>query len=221
MVMHLDLDTLLIEQQANLRADVLQRVGRRHREVAALDRRPVREVPCLVLDSGRPGSLFRLDLYERAGHVDAPRDRIEDEKFGLRAEVRGIAQSGRLQIRLGALGERTWVAVVALAGRRLDHVAGDDQRVFLAERIHARRGRIRHQQHVRRFDSLPPADRRAVERVTVLELVLLERLGRHRHVLFLALCIGEAQIDEQDLVVRDHFHDVFGRRHSFSSITRG
>ena len=44
-VMHLDFHALLLEREAHRVADVLQRVGRRHREIAALDRRAVPMLP--------------------------------------------------------------------------------------------------------------------------------------------------------------------------------
>ena len=52
-------------------------------------------------------------------HVDA----VEDEEFVLGTEVRDVGDAGRLEIRLGALGERARVALVALAVGRLDDVA--------------------------------------------------------------------------------------------------
>ena len=71
-----------------------------------------------------------------------------------------------------------------------------------------RRARIRHQQHVGRLDALPAGDRRAVERVAELELVVVELLGRHGDVLLLAARVGEAEVDELDLLVLDHFQHV-------------
>jgi hypothetical protein len=213
MVVHFDLDALLLQQQADLGADVHQRVGRRHRKIAALHRRPVRQVARVVVDAGRPRRFLRLDLHEGARHVDAPGDRVENEKLRLRAEIGRVAQAARLQVRLAPLGERTRIALIALAGSRLDHIARQNQRVFFAERIHPRRAGVRHQQHVRCLDPLPTGDRRAVESVPIGELVVPERLGGHRDVLLLAPGVGKAQINEFDFVVRDHFHYVFGRRH--------
>ncbi len=67
----------------------------------------------------------REDLAVAARHVDRPLDGVEDEELGLGAEVRGVAEAGRLEVGLGALGERARIALVALAVRRLDHVAGE------------------------------------------------------------------------------------------------
>ena len=41
-----------------------------------------------------------------------------------------------------------------------------------------------------------------------LELVVVERLGRHRDVLLLAAGVGEAEVDELDLLVLDHLEHV-------------
>ena len=72
--------------------------------------------------------------------------------------------------------------------------------------------RIRHQQHVGGLDALPAGDRGAVERVALLELVLVEVLHRHGDVLLLAARVGEAEVDELDLLVLDELQYVIGRR---------
>ena len=48
-VMHFDFDALLLEREAHRVADVLQRIDRRHREIAALDRRAVAHVAAFEL----------------------------------------------------------------------------------------------------------------------------------------------------------------------------
>ena len=81
------------------------------------------------------------------------------------------------------------------------------------ERIHMDRLGIGHQHHVGLVDRLPAGDRGAVEHDAVGEHVLVDLDDVHGHVLHLALRIGEAQIDEFDVVVLDLLHDVFGCRH--------
>ena len=107
------------------------------------------------------------------------------------------------------------VARVALAGDRVGHVAVHHQRLPPAERIEVRGVRIRDEHHVALLDLLEAAHRRAVERVAVLELPLVEHVGRDRHVLHHAGQVAEAQVDElhllgahqlQDLVRRSVFH---------------
>ncbi len=53
-----------------------------------------------------------------------------------------------------------------------------------------------------------PGDRRAVERMTRLELVGVERLGGHGDVLLLAARVGEAEVDELDFLVLDQLQHV-------------
>ncbi len=199
--MHLHLDAHLFHREAHRGADVLQRVDRRHREVAALHRRTMAHVAALELLARRPRGLLREHLAVAARHVDVPLDGVEDEELGLGAEVARVAEAGRLEVRLGALGERARIALVALAVRRLDHVARDEQRRLVHERIDVGGARIRHQQHVGRLDALPAGDRRAVERMAAVELVLRELPGRHGDVLLLAARVREAKVDELDLLV--------------------
>ncbi len=127
----------------------------------------------------------------------------------------------RLEIRLGALGERARVAVVALAVGRLDHVAGDVERRLVGERIDARGIRIGHEQHVRGLDALPAGDRRSVERMAVVELVLRELLRRDLNVLFLAARVSKAKVDELDLLVLERLQYIGGCSHAILLLVRG
>lgn len=195
-------------QQAHFRTHVLERVDRRDRKVAALRARTVARVAAFEFLACRPRRFFGIDLHEAARHVRVPLNRVENEEFRLRTEVSRIAEARALQVRFAALRERTRIALVALAVGRLDHVAGQHQRRFFIERVDERGVRIRHEQHVRRFDALPARDRRAVERMAVLELVFVKRRNRHRHVLFLAARIREAEIDKLDVLVLHELHDV-------------
>jgi hypothetical protein len=92
-VVHFHFDALLFQREADRVADVLQRIGRRNREVAAFDRGAVPHVATLVFLTGGPRGLFRLDLHEAAGHVDVPGHRVEDEKLGLGPEIRDVSQA--------------------------------------------------------------------------------------------------------------------------------
>ncbi len=207
-VMHFDRNAERLEDQTHLGAHVLERVDRRRREVAALHRGPVAGVAVLVLLAGVPGPFLGLDLRETARHVVAPAHAVEHEELGFRAEERGVAQARGLHVGLGTLGQRPWVALVGLAVAGFDHVAGQEQRRLLEERVDVGGVRVRHQQHVRSLDALPASDRRPVERVARTELVLIEMGHRHGHVLFLATGVGEAEIDELDFVFLHHLHHV-------------
>jgi len=214
-------DAALLEQQAHLRAHVLEAVHRRHREVAALDAGPVRHVAALELLVRAPGRLLRGDADVAAVHADVPVHLVEDEELGLGPEVGGVADAAGLQVGLGALGERARVAIVGLAVPGLEHVAAQDQRRFLEERVDVGRVGIGHQQHVRRLDALPAGDRRSVEGVARGELVLLEGGHGDGDVLFLAAGVGEAEVDELDFVLLHHLHHVGdGLAHSLFSSRR-
>jgi hypothetical protein len=167
----------------------------------------------LGLLATRPGRFLRVDLQGAAGHVDAPRHRIENEEFGFGSEVGGVADAAGLEIGLGALGDRTRIAVVAAAVGRIDDVAGDDDGRLIEEGVNIGGARIGHQLHVRSLNPLPAGDRRTIESVAVLELVFAKSADRHGHVLLLATGIGEAEVNELRLVFLDHVDYVLRACH--------
>ena len=63
------------------------------------------------------------------------------------------------------------------------------------------------------FDALPAGDRGAVEGVSFLERVFADRARMRGHVLHLALGVGEAEIDELDVLVLDHLQDIASALH--------
>ena len=206
--MHLDLEADLLARQAHGRAHVLERIHGRHREVAALDAGTVALVAVRVFLGGVPRTLHRVDLVERAAHLVAVAHPVEDEELVLGTEQRGVGDAGRLQVRLGALGERARVALVALHGGRLDDVAADVDRGLFEERVDDRGAGFGHEDHVRLVDALPAGDRGAVEHLAVAEQVLVHEPRRDRHVLFLAARVGEAQVRELHLLFFDELQYV-------------
>jgi hypothetical protein len=213
-VVHFDRDADRFERQDHRRADVVQAVDRRHREVAALD-------PWTVTGSTltfgffatRPGGFLRKDFQGAAGHVDAPGHRIKDEEFGFRSKISGVTNAAGLQVGFGTLGDRPRIPVVAAAIGRINHVTGEDERRLIEERINVRGARIGHQLHVRSLNAFPAGDRRTIESVAVLELVFVESADRHGHVLFLATGVCETKVDELRLVFLDHIDDVLRACH--------
>lgn len=141
-----------------------------------------------------------------------PGDGIENEEFGLGAEVGDVADAGGLEIGLGAAADGARVAVIALAVGRLDDVAGQHQGGFVEEGVHEGGIRVGLEQHVGSLDALPAGDGRTVEGMAVLEPLLGDDAGGNGHVLFLALGVGKAQVNELGFVVLDHFQNV-GDRH--------
>src|SRR5690606_26979937 len=91
----------------------------------------------------------------------------------------------------------------ALHRRRLQHVAPQvDGRAF-GKDVHYRRLGIGHQYHVGLVDSLPSGDRRSVEHLSVLEDLLGNYTRGYGYVLFLALRVGKAKVDELDVLFLD------------------
>ena len=215
-----DLVVVLLDDRAHLRhrrqhlaAHVLRGILRRNREVAALGADAVAEVAALVGGVGVGRQLDRVDLEPGVVGLGGEAHVVEHEELGLRAEEDGVADAGRLEIGLGLLGDAARVAVVGLAARRIENVAGDDHRGGGEERIHARRGRIGHQRHVGFVDRLPAGDRRAVEHQPLSECVLVNEALIECDMLPLAARIGEAQIDIFDIIVLDRLQDILGGLH--------
>ena len=148
MVVYFNRHAHFFQGQTHGAADVMQAVDRRDREIAALDARTVAGIAGFGLLAGRPCTFFRVDLDVAARHAVMPGDGIKDEEFGFRTKVGGVTNARSLQISLGALGDRTRVTVIALAGVGFDNVTGQQQGGFVKERVNVGRIRIRHQQHV-------------------------------------------------------------------------
>ena len=203
------------QRLAHLGAQVVQRVERRDREVAALHARTVAGVAAVVFAAGVPVRFFRIDVEEGVAHVVGEAHRVEDEEFRLRAEERLVGDAAGLEEGLGALGDAARIARVGLHGGRVEDVAGQDQGRVGGERIEERGAGVGQQHHVGLVDALPAGDRGAVEHLAVLEQARLDdRLGEG-HVVLHAAHVGEAQVDEFDLVVLDQLFDVF-ERHGYS-----
>ena len=166
-VVLLDLDAHLGHDREHLGADVLAAIDGRHGEVAALGARTMAEVAHLVVGTAVGGELGRVDLEAGVGGIDVEAHVVEYEELGFRAEEDLIADARRLHVGLGLLGDAARVALVVLAGGRLAHVAEDGDGGLREEWVEVGGGRIRHQQHVGRFNPLPTCDGGTVEGVTV------------------------------------------------------
>src|SRR5437660_10152852 len=89
------LNALLLHCEHHGVADVLQRVRRRHREIAAFYRGTVTHVAALVLLPRGPGRFLGFDLAEAAGHVHVPGHRVENEEVGFWTEIGGVDTTSR------------------------------------------------------------------------------------------------------------------------------
>ncbi len=207
-MMDLDLQAELFQREAHRRADVLEGIDRRYGEVAALDAGAMAVVAALVIRRGVPRTLHGVDQVRAAVHLVAVFDAVENEELIFGTEQRVVGDAGRLQIGFGALAERAGIALVALHGGRLDHVAADVDRRLFEEGIEDRRARVERQDHVGLVDALPARDRGAVEHLAVAEQLFVDEPRRDRHVLLFAARVREAQVRELDLFFFYKFDDI-------------
>ncbi|MPL90543.1 hypothetical protein SDC9_36596 [bioreactor metagenome] len=213
MVVLVDLHAHALHGREHLATQVLGFVDRVHREVAALVAGAMREVAGLDQGIGVPGSGLGVDLVADLGRGDRVAHVVEDEEFGFRAEVGGIADARGLQIGFGLVGNLTRAALIGFAGVRLDHVAMHAHGLFGIEGVDVDRGRIGDQLHVGLVDRLPAGDRRAVEHEAFLEEVLVDEVGHQRHVLQLAARVGEADVDVFDFLRLHQFESFLDCAH--------
>ena len=148
-VMLLGDDAHVGHHRQHLRAEVLRRVDRRHREIAAFGARPVTEIAHLIFGVGVGRQLDRVDLVAAIERRGGEADVVEYEELGLRPERGGVADAGLPHIGLRLAGDRARIALIRLVGQGLEHVAEHRQRALGEKRIDHRRGRVRHQLHVR------------------------------------------------------------------------
>ena len=217
-VMDFDLEAHFFHRQAHRRANVVQRIDRRHREVTALDAGTVTDVAIFIYLDRAPRGFLGIDLVRAMTHFSRPLDVVEDEKFVLGAEVGGVGDAGGLQVSLGAQRDRARVAFVTFAGGRLDDVTGDVDRGLVGKRIERRGFRVGHQDHVGFVDPFPAGDRGAVEHLALGKGFLFELAGRDRDVLLLSLGIGKAKIDEFNAVLVNFVQHIRSRHDLFSRI---
>ena len=122
---------------------------------------------------------------------------VEDEELALGADAGRVRDAGRAQVLLGAAGDAARVLRVRLPGDRVRDLADERERRCLRRGIEDRRGRIRHEEHVRALDRLPAADRGPVEAEPLVERGLVERGDGQRHVLPGAEQVAELQVDHR------------------------
>ncbi len=208
--MDLDLDADLGQQLAHLTANVLQTVGRRYREVAALHPRSITMVAAIELVGTAPRGLLGTDLEEGVAHLDRKAHRIEDEELRFRPEIGGIGDPAGLEVGFGPPRDTARIARIRLHGRRIEDIADQHQGRCIHERIDRRRAGVGHQHHVGLVDPLPTGNRRTVEHLAFLEQRRLDDRGREGHVVLDPAHVGEAEVYVFDLMVLDELFDVFG-----------
>ena len=208
-------NALLFEQRHHFGADVGERVNRRNREIAALERSAMAEVAAFVLDLAGPRTFFGENLEEGVLGFVGERHAVKNEEFRFGTEESFVTDARALEVVFGTAGKRAGIARIALAGIRLKNVASQNESVLFTERIHASRFGIGHQNHVARFNAFPPGHRRAVKGLPVFESVFGKLMGRHGHVLFFAAGVGQTIVNELDIVIFNHLQNVCGRGHDW------
>jgi hypothetical protein len=123
-------------------------------------------------------------------------DVVEDVELALWAPVAGVGQAGGLEVGFRLASDVARIARVGLPGQRIDDVADQGQRRYLADGVDDGRRRIGNDEHVALVDLLPAPDGRAVEAESVLEDPLLELADGHREVLPLPRQVGKLQVDD-------------------------
>ncbi len=180
-----------LEREHHARAQVAQRVVWRRRKVALLlaDRVPETGIP------GVPVALRGIDLVARLVGAARVRHLVEDEELALGADEARVGDTRRAQVVLRPPGNTPRILRVRLECHRLGDLAEQRERRHFGERVENRGRRVRHQQHVALGDSLPPADRGAVEAEALVERRFVERSHRQRDVLPRAEQVTELQVD--------------------------
>ena len=207
-VLDLDGDADRFQGEHHVAADVLQRIGGRHREIAFLEPDLVTQVSRLLDPARVPPALGRIDMVVALVLVLVVADVVENEEFALGAEIRDFCQARLLQVGLGLAGDIARVAGIVLAGDRIADIADHHEGLRLQEGIDE--GRVGHglDEHVALVDRLPAPDARAVEAEALLEGVLVDLVGRHGKMLPLPGEVHEAQVDHFDFFFLNEGDDV-------------
>jgi hypothetical protein len=132
---------------------------------------------------------------------------VEDVELGLGAEVRGVGDAGRREVRLRLLRHVARVTGVLLARDRVVDEEVDVDRLVAAEGVDARGGQVGAERHVGLVDGLEAADGGAVEGQF---LGRVEGLRRQREVLHHTRQVTEADVDELDVFVLDELLGLVG-----------
>ncbi len=142
-------DAHLGHHRQHLRAHVLGGVHRVDREIAALGAHPVALVAHLIFGAGIGRQLHRVDAEAGVVGLGREADVVEDEEFGLRPDIDRLADLGLLEEGLGLFRRHARIAVIGLAGARIENIAEQHRGGLGIERVGVRGLGIGHQRHVR------------------------------------------------------------------------
>ena len=197
----------LLHDQHHLAAQVLLRIGRRHRKVALLVAGLVAQIG-LLIPAGVPPPLLGVDVVEAGVLVLIEADVVEDEELRLRPEERRVAEADGRQVGHRLAGDVARVARIVLTRDRIADVADEHQRLASHEWIDEAGRGIRHDQHVGFVDGLPAANARSVESQAVFEVVDVQRARRNRKMLPDAREVDEPQVDDLHVFVLNQLQCV-------------
>ena len=207
-VVELARDSQTLQGEDDLGAEVVQRVVRGRREVAALLAHGVAE----PRHRGVPVALGRVDREVGAVRRQLVGHLVEDEELAFGAEVRRVGDPGLGQVGLRTACDTARVASVGLSGGRVGDLAEERERRHRRERVEDRASRVRQQQEVALGDPLPAADRGAVEAEPLREGRRPERADRERHVLPAPQQVAELEVDQLRLLLEGPRDRLVGLR---------
>ena len=209
--MDLDGHAHALERQHHVRADVLQAVHGRHREVALLVTRLVAQVlfPVRAFLAAVPEPFLGIDVIIAVvvGLVEA--DAVQDIELGFRPEVGAFGHAAGFQVRLGLVRHVSRVPRIVFAGDGIADVANEAERWSAGEGVDEGCAGIGKQQHVALVDRLKAANAGAVKSHAFGEGVFSELPGRDREVLPQAGEVHELQVDDLNPFVLDHLDHFF------------
>ncbi len=159
------------------------------------------------------GNSIEFEPEARVVRLGGVFDVIEHKELSLGTEEDRVANACGLHHALGFFGDAARVAVVRLAGGRLEHVTDQRHSGLGKERIDAGGRRIRHQIHVQLVDRFPTSDRRAVKHLALGKGFFFDHGDVEGDVLPLAARVGKSEIDVLHVVILDQLHDFFSCRH--------
>ena len=210
MMAALNFEPNLIHRYAHSITQIGLLINRGDREITALDRGLITKVAAFFLATGVPICFIGIDFIEHGIGLYLVTDILKDEKLGFRSKERGIGNTCGLQVCFSAFGYTARVTVVGLTGAGIHDRADNNKGFFKTERINIRRLNIRNKLHIRLGNALETTNRRAIEKLTVDEEILVDRLRRKVKVLLHPGHIGESNVDEDNFVALNKIENFLG-----------
>src|SRR5271165_343599 len=213
-MMALHVDATVLHGQHHFGAQVLIMVGGRHRKIAFPVARTVAEI--VRFPARVPAALFGVDEVKAVILALVEADIIKNEKLGLGAELRSVGDAGGRQVDFGLARDVAGIAIVALLGHGIDHVADQHQRGDLGERIEQMKVGVGLEQHVALVDAGPRPNGRAVNAEAFFERGFRQLTDGIRNVVPEAGNVGESQVENPDVVLLCELENSLGVGHENS-----